>query len=505
MIFGCCFCLVAHASSAQEFVALNQMRGYVGDPNKIQINMRIVIPDWCTKRVNCAPADDCPFINAAVCSPGTCAEETASFLCSCTAPGVESSGVAACGNRYMGDTCPIGCRAIDPCRSVACVNGSCNGGVCTCNARFAAVSATVCADVCNPNPCGSGVCEYGVGSQFTCVCPSGTVLQNKACVPIAACNATTCQGPTSRCQNDACLCDAPFILDVTKQKCVSSPTAAATTTTTTTQAPASSTTTTAANTTSRATKSQSTSMTNSSLALTANSTTAASPPIDAGSSSSTPVGADMVGDSESSGSGSSTTVAIVLGVIAVLCVALVAAFVCWWRAKSRSGEPVEDPTAPVVNMSQRQPAYASARSDRFAASQRDSEYDAIDTAAPQPAAAIHGAGPRIPTDAYGAAPRMPTEVFGYGSTPRMSGQQAPTAPPGNQYEHGVISPPVPPLYKDLILSRDSSTTSQPYNAAPAAGDIAAVRASYDSVPRSNDQLLQQPSPNQYTPAPSKQL
>jgi hypothetical protein len=387
---------LARCRQPQEFVALNQMRNLVTDPNRIQINMRVVIPDWCTKRQGCAPADDCPFINAAVCSPGTCAEDATSFGCSCTAAGVESSGAPACGGRYAGDSCPTGCRMADPCRSIMCVNGSCSNGVCTCLPRFAPASPTVCVDVCNPSPCGAATCEYLTGSQFRCVCPAGTTFGNGMCAPDpAVCSSATCQGPTSKCRNDSCSCDTPFVLDSTKQKCVSPPTPSPTPPPTT-----------SIGTTSTLTSVTKSTIVNNSTMGSAINGTASNASNVASNATVTSLGAESVGDSESTDS--SMTVGIVAGVIAVLCVALIAAFACWWRAKSRSREPPgvtrESERQYDSSSLMRQPVYASARSDRFQSERVSTSH----IEAPTP---IYGAGPRIPTDVYGAAPRMPTEVF----------------------------------------------------------------------------------------------
>jgi hypothetical protein len=74
------------------------------------------------------------------------------------------------------------------------------------------------------------------------------------------------------------------------------------------------------------------------------------------------------------------------------------------------------------------------------------------------------------------------------------------------YDHGSINHVARPLYEDLALSRDGQL---PYAAAPATGDVAAIRnSSYDPAPSRNNNINNNNDghqQNQYTPAPSKQL
>jgi hypothetical protein len=283
----------------------------------IFLNDKIVIPDFCPFRQGCSRADDCPTINASVCSPGTCAEDDPSFVCSCTAPGVESSGVMACGGRYVGDTCVTGCKMSDPCRTFSCDNAVCSssGGVprCNCLPGFVQQNPNRCVDVCNPSPCSGGTCEHvATGAGFKCVCSPGFVhVTDTTCLPVS--------GPMT----------------------VSTTSTTKTTTTTTTQS-LKTTAMQASSTTSATPKSDSTTISSGAPAPNAETTSNRTASVSNVTASSN-LGADTVSDDESS----STTIAIVASVVGVMLLALVGAFVYWRRSKSTFRESKSDSGASI--------------------------------------------------------------------------------------------------------------------------------------------------------------
>jgi hypothetical protein len=364
---------------------LNQDRGLVKNPNSIFLNDKIVIPDFCSFRQGCARADDCPTINASVCSPGTCAEDDPSFVCSCTAPGVESSGVPACGGRYLNDTCVTGCKMSDPCRSFSCVNAVCSsdGGVprCTCLPGFVRQNPNLCADACIPNPCSGGTCEHvATGAQFKCVCGPGFVLStDTTCVSVSLPSSTTKQ-----------------------------PTTTTTTTTTTTAQSTKTTTTRPSSTTSATPIAKSTTLSgapNSGGGETTSNGTASVSNITASSN----LGADTVSDGDSS----TTTIAIVVSVVGVMLLALIGAFVFWWRSKSAARESTSDSGIASISIG----AYGAVpRTDVAADVNQSNRYGAAphssDVAAIPPPATYDVAPPEQPTlkNHYTPAPSSPWQA-----------------------------------------------------------------------------------------------
>jgi hypothetical protein len=150
--------------------------------------------------------------NPTICGPGTCANTTGDYNCTCNA-----------GYTFNQTTCvDINECQTNPtrCGQGTCVNST-GGFSCTCNAGYT-FNGTTCVDVneCTQNPtrCGQGTCVNNTGG-FSCTCNAGYTFNGTTCVDINECQTNPTRCGQGTCNNTTggftCTCNSGYTFNGT--------------------------------------------------------------------------------------------------------------------------------------------------------------------------------------------------------------------------------------------------------------------------------------------------